>query len=29
VFYFIETALIALSYNYLAPKIGSIKLNLE
>lgn len=29
VFYFIETALIALLYNYLAPKIGSIKLNLE
>ncbi len=27
--YFIETAIIALSYNYLAPKIGSIKLNLE
>ena len=27
--YFIETALIALLYNYLAPKIGSIKLNLE
>lgn len=29
VFYFIGTALIALLYNYLAPKIGSIKLNLE
>ncbi|MDP3013413.1 MAG: hypothetical protein Q8M92_04170, partial [Candidatus Subteraquimicrobiales bacterium] len=29
VIYFIETALIALLYNYLAPKIGSIKLNLE
>ena len=29
VMYFIETALIALLYNYLAPKIGSIKLNLE
>jgi hypothetical protein len=27
--YFIETALIAVLYNYLAPKIGSIKLNLE
>lgn len=27
--YFIETAIIALSYNYLAPKIGSIKLNME
>jgi len=27
--YFIGTALIALLYNYLAPKIGSIKLNLE
>ncbi|MGZ7117414.1 MAG: hypothetical protein ACXVHS_08205, partial [Methanobacterium sp.] len=27
--YFIQTAIIALSYNYLAPKIGSIKLNLE
>jgi hypothetical protein len=27
--YFISTALIALLYNYLAPKIGSIKLNLE
>lgn len=27
--YFIQTALIALLYNYLAPKIGSIKLNLE
>jgi hypothetical protein len=27
--YFIETALVALLYNYLAPKIGSIKLNLE
>ncbi|CEA13479.1 hypothetical protein [Methanobacterium formicicum] len=27
--YFIETALIAILYNYLAPKIGSIKLNLE
>ncbi|MDI9438267.1 MAG: hypothetical protein QM405_09375 [Euryarchaeota archaeon] len=29
VVYFIETALIALLYNYLAPRIGSIKLNLE
>ena len=29
VMYFIETALIAILYNYLAPKIGSIKLNLE
>lgn len=29
IMYFIETALIALLYNYLAPKIGSIKLNLE
>lgn len=27
--YFIEVALIAILYNYLAPKIGSIKLNLE
>jgi hypothetical protein len=27
--YFIETALIALLYNYLAPRIGSVKLNLE
>jgi hypothetical protein len=27
--YFIEIALIALLYNYLAPRIGSIKLNLE
>lgn len=27
--YFIETAIIALSYNYLAPKIGKIKLNME
>ena len=27
--YFIGTALIAILYNYLAPKIGSIKLNLE
>jgi hypothetical protein len=27
--YFIQTALFALLYNYLAPKIGSIKLNLE
>jgi hypothetical protein len=27
--YFIETALIAILYNYLAPKIGTIKLNLE
>jgi len=27
--YFIETAIIALSYNYLAPKIGTIKINLE
>ncbi|MBI5679616.1 MAG: hypothetical protein HZC47_01785 [Methanobacterium sp.] len=27
--YFIETALIALLYNYLAPKIGSIKLDME
>lgn len=29
IMYFIETALIAILYNYLAPKIGSIKLNLE
>jgi len=29
VFYFIETAIIALSYNFLAPKIGSIKINME
>ncbi len=29
VMYFIETALIAILYNYLAPKIGSVKLNLE
>lgn len=29
ILYFIETALIALLYNYLAPKIGSVKLNLE
>jgi hypothetical protein len=29
ILYFIETALIAILYNYLAPKIGSIKLNLE
>ena len=29
IMYFIETALIALLYNYLAPKIGSIKINLE
>ncbi len=29
VLYFIETALIAILYNYLAPRIGSIKLNLE
>ncbi len=29
VLYFIETALIALLYNYLAPKIGTIKINLE
>jgi hypothetical protein len=29
IMYFIETAIIALSYNYLAPRIGSIKLNLE
>jgi hypothetical protein len=27
--YFIQTAIIALAYNYLAPKIGSIKLNME
>lgn len=27
--YFIGTALIALIYNYLAPRIGSIKLNME
>jgi len=27
--YFIETALIAILYNFLAPKIGTIKLNLE
>ena len=29
VFYFIEVGLIALLYNFLAPKIGMIKLNLE
>lgn len=29
IIYFIETALIAILYNYLAPKIGSIKLNFE
>jgi len=29
IIYFIETALIAILYNYLAPKIGSIKLNLD
>lgn len=29
VLYFIETALIAYLYNYLAPKIGSIKLDLD
>jgi len=29
IFYFIGTAIAAKSYNYLAPKIGSIKLNLE
>lgn len=29
VLYFIETALIALLYNYLAPKIGTIKLNMQ
>lgn len=29
IFYFIETALVAILYNYLAPKIGSVKLNLE
>lgn len=29
VLYFIETALIAYFYNYLAPKIGSIKLDLD
>jgi hypothetical protein len=29
IFYFIGTALFAYIYNYLAPKIGSIKLNLE
>lgn len=29
IIYFIETALIAILYNYLAPRIGSIKLNLE
>ncbi len=27
--YFVEIALMAILYNYLAPKIGSIKLNLE
>jgi hypothetical protein len=27
--YFIETALFALLYNYLAPKIGSIKINMD
>lgn len=29
ILYFIETALIAYFYNYLAPKIGSIKLDLD
>lgn len=29
ILYFIETALIAILYNYLAPKIGTIKLNLN
>lgn len=29
IFYFIGTAIAALSYNYLAPKIGTIKLNME
>lgn len=29
IMYFIETALIAILYNYLAPKIGTIKLDLE
>lgn len=29
IIYFIETALIAILYNFLAPKIGTIKLNLE
>lgn len=29
IIYFIETALIAILYNYLAPKIGTIKLDLE
>ena len=29
ILYFIETALIALLYNYLAPKIGTVKLNLD
>ncbi len=29
VMYFIETALIAILYNYLAPRIGTVKLNLE
>jgi hypothetical protein len=29
IIYFIETALIAFLYNFLAPKIGTIKLNLE
>lgn len=29
IMYFIETAIIALAYNYLAPRIGTVKLNLE
>ena len=29
VLYFIETALFAILYNYLAPKIGSIKINMK
>ncbi|MTK64752.1 MAG: hypothetical protein F8N15_09590, partial [Methanobacterium sp.] len=29
IIYFIETALIAILYNYLAPKIGTVKLDLE
>jgi hypothetical protein len=29
ILYFIETALIAILYNYLAPKIGTVKLDLE
>lgn len=29
IMYFIETALIAILYNYLAPKIGTIKLDLQ